>query len=62
MEKERRFCGYTWDDMSRVLDTVCIVEDRVEMTEQEERDYDIAVQCVAAILNRMKDDKPINWD
>lgn len=62
MEEERRFHGYTWDDMNRVLDLVCDIEDRVEMTKHEEQDYDIAIQCVTAILNRMKEDKAICWD
>ena len=48
--------------MSKVLDTVCELEDRIEMTEEEQEDYDIAIQCVTTVLNRMLDDKPIEWD
>ena len=32
------------------------------MTEEEQEDYDIAIQCVTTALNRMLDDKPIEWD
>ena len=62
MENERKFCGYSWDDMNRVLDLICKVEDQVEMTDQETDDYDIAVQCVSQIMNRMQDGGPINFD
>lgn len=62
MQTERKFCGYTWKDMNRVLDTVCEVEDRAGLEGQERKDYDIAVQCVAAVLNRMLDDRPLCWD
>lgn len=61
-EQERKFCGYSWEDMDRVLTVICDVEDRVDMTDQEMNDYDIAVQCVAQVMNRMRDGKPIDWD
>ena len=58
----RRFCGYTWDEMNRVLDLICSVEDHMDLTGQQENDYDIAVQCVALVMNRMKDNRPIIWE
>ena len=58
----RKFCGYTWADMNRVLDLICDVENRTELTKQQENDFDIAIQCVAVVMNRMKVDGPINWD
>ena len=62
MANERKFCGYTWQDMDRVLDLICDIENRTEMTSQQEDDFDIAVQCVALVMNRMKEDRPIAWD
>lgn len=59
---ERTYCGKNHQQMSKVLDTVCELEDRIEMTEEEQEDYDIAIQCVTTVLNRMLDDKPIEWD
>ena len=59
---ERTYCGKNHQQMNKVLDTVCEIEDRIEMTEEEQEDYDIAIQCVTTVLNRMLDDKPIEWD
>lgn len=61
METERTFCGQNWAGMDNVLTTICELEDRIEMTDQEEA-FDIAVQCVSQIMNRMQDGGPINWD
>ena len=62
MANERKFCGYTWQDMDRVLDLICNIENRTEMTSQQEENFDIAVQCVTLVMNRLKDDRPIVWD
>ena len=62
MANERKFCGYTWKDMDRVLDLLCNTEEHIDLTGQQEDDYDIAIQCVTLVMNRMKDDRPIVWD
>ena len=61
---ERKYCGKTWDEMNKVLDTMCDIEDRVELSEDEQDAFDIAIQCVTTVMNRMKCDKPIafEWD
>lgn len=61
-EKEHTYCGKTWDQMNVVLDIVCEVEDRIEMTDEERDAFDIAIQCITTVMNRMKDDSPIEWD
>ena len=49
--------------MNKVLNIMCELEERIpDMTKEEENAYDIAVQCVAQIANRMADGKQINWD
>ena len=62
MTNERKFCGYTWEDMNRVLDLLCNTEDHMDLTDQQAEDFDIAVQCVTLVMNRMKEDRPIVWD
>lgn len=63
---ERKYCGLTWEQMNEVLDTMCNIEDRVEeigWQEVGEQDaFDIAIQCITTVMNRMKDDRPIEWD
>ena len=56
---DRTFCG---EDLDGVIAVVCEGEDKVEMTAQEQNDYDVAVRCVAQIMNRMKDGTPIERD
>lgn len=60
--KEHTYCGKTWEQMNRVLDIVCELEDRIEMTDEEQEAFDIAIQCITTVMNRMKDDSPIEWD
>lgn len=62
MENNRKFCGHTWEDMNRVLNFLCNIEDHMDLTGQQEADFDIAVQCVTLVMNRMKEDMPIVWD
>ena len=54
MEPEKIFCGLNWEEMNNVLDTLCIFEDDILMTDEEEQAMDIAIQCVVSIMNRMK--------
>lgn len=60
---ERKFYGLNRAEMNEVLNVMCDLEERVTfLTQEEEKAYDIAIQCVCQIVNRMADDKPINWD
>lgn len=60
---KRTFYGQNRSQMNKVLNIMCELEERIpDMTKEEENAYDIAVQCVAQIANRMADGKQINWD
>ena len=59
---ERKYCGNTWKQMNDILTTMCEIEDRIELTDEEEDAFDIAIQCVATVMNRMTDNRPIEWD
>ena len=48
--------------MNEVLDIMCKFEDKIEMTNEEEEAFYIAIQCITTVINRMTDDKPIEWD
>lgn len=58
----KTYCGKTWDDMNGILDTMCEIEDRVDLTYDEQDAFDIAIQCVTTVMNRMKDNRPIEFD
>ena len=57
--KARKFCGKDWDGMNKVLDKVCEIEDRLDLSDEEQEAYDIAVQCITTVMNRMGKDIPI---
>ena len=60
---EHKYCGKTWEEMNKVLDKICYLEDQFDgMTKEEIDAFDIAIQCVTTVMNRMKDDRPIAWD
>mgnify|MGYP007133740405 CR=1 FL=1 len=58
----KTYCGYTHDDMNRVLDFMCNIEDQMELDDKQVNDFDVAIQCIATVMNRMVDDRPIEWD
>jgi len=59
---KRKYCGKTWDDMNTILNIMCDIEDRIELSDEQQEAFDIAIQCVTTVMNRMKDDRPIEWD
>lgn len=38
------------------------IEDKRDFTEQQQTAFDISIQCVTEIMNRMDDDKPIAFE
>ncbi len=62
MKKEKTFRGLNWDEMGAVLNTLCGIDNDILFSDEEQKAIDVAVQCVAQIMNRMKDDRPIIWD
>ncbi len=62
-EKENRiYWGKNWEQMNKILDIMCDIEDKYEMNAEERDAFDIAIQCVTTVMNRMKDNRPITWD
>ena len=59
---EHRYCGKTQEEMNGILDRMCMLEDRLELDDEEQEAFDIAIQCVTTVMNRMLDDRPITWD
>ena len=59
---EHKYCGKNWDDMNTVLNIMCDIEDRIELSDEQQEAFDISIQCVTTVLNRMKEDRPIEWD
>ena len=58
----KTFCGYTHEDMDRVLDFMCGVEDSMELNSQQEKDFHVAINCITTVMNRMKVDRPIYFE
>lgn len=54
-EDNKTFCGKTKEQMKSVLYFMCDIEDEIEMDGDEEEMFDVAIQCVTAIINRMDD-------
>lgn len=59
---ERKYCGKNRDEMDKVLSLICEIEDRIELSDDEQDAFDIAIQCVTSVMNCMIDGKPIDWD
>jgi len=58
----KTYCGKTRDEMNDILNFMCELEDKVELTDEEEEKYDVAIQCVATVMNRMIHNRPICFD
>lgn len=62
MATERKYCGRTWEQMNEELDTMCKLEEKLNLTEKEGNAFDVAIQCMTTVMNRMQNNKPIIWD
>ena len=60
--KVRKFCGKNREEMNEILNFMCELESKVNLSEEEWDMYDIAIQCVAVVINRMVDNKLIIFD
>lgn len=60
--EERRYCGKNHDEMMKVLDKMCELEDKIELDDEMQDAFDIAIQCITTVMNRMVLDEPIIWD
>ena len=60
---ERKFHGLTRSQLNTVLNILCELEDKMDNLSAEETNaFNIGIQCVAQIVTRMADKKPITWD
>ena len=59
--EERTFCGLNHAQLREVLDFMCDIEPKCELTDEEENKYDVAIQCISTVLNCMVDDSKIDW-
>ena len=47
------YFGKTREQMNKLLETMCDIEDRTEFSDEEQEAIDIAIQCVATVINQM---------
>ena len=47
------YFGKTREQIDKVLDIMCDIEDRTEFSDEEQGAFDIAVQCITTVMNRM---------
>ena len=59
---ERTFHGKTRAEMNCVLNYICLLRDELQILIDKRDNFDIAIQCVATVTNRMADNKTIEWD
>lgn len=62
MEENRTYCGKTLEQMDSILDIMCDIEDRDYWTDEEQAALDIAIQCITTVMNRMSEDRPIEFE
>ena len=61
--KEHTYCGKNQRQMRDVILTLCEMEDRFDdLTKEQKEAFDIALRCIATVSNRMKEERPIEWD
>lgn len=59
---EKTFHGLNRSQLNQVLNILCDIEDTYEFKDDEQKAFNVAIQCTTQILNRMGDGKQINWD
>ena len=52
---QRRYCGYDYEGMCHLLDTLCILEDDIILTDQEQDAMDVAIQALCDVQRAMVD-------
>lgn len=58
----KTYCGLTGKQMDRVLTKMCEIEDRIDLSNDEQDAFDISIQCVTDIMNKMKDGEQIEFE
>lgn len=50
----KTFCGKTLEQMHKILNTMCDLEDFCDIDSAEQQEaFDIAIQCVTSVINLM---------
>lgn len=57
-----KYCGKTRDQLNEILNFMCDVEDELDLNEDEQDKYDIALRCISTVMNRMLDRQPIDFE
>ena len=57
-----KYCGKTHQEMDEILNTMCDIEEHIFMSKKEEEAFNIAIQCISTVMNRMVDNRPIEFD
>lgn len=52
----------SWSELDDALNTLCILEDDLLLTDYEQNAMDIAIMCVCHVMNSKKDGKIIDLD
>ena len=59
---QKTYCGLNYNQLSNILTTMSVLEDLAEdMTDEQRTAFDVSLQCVTEVMNRMKDGKPIEY-
>lgn len=63
--EERTFCGKSYEEMNKILDTLCnLGNSDTLLTDEEDDAMEIALNCVCTVMNRMIGAKDLAnmWD
>lgn len=62
--KTTTYCGLNHKQLDSVMTIMSKLEDdpRLNLTQSEMEAFDISIQCVTEIMNRMVDKKPIEFE
>ena len=48
------FLGRDWKELNDILNRLCRIEDRTELTKEEQDAFDVGIQCVAHAMNKAR--------
>ena len=55
-------CGLKYKQLDKIAAAMCKMEERHQLNEDEQTALDISIQCITEIMNRMRDNKPIEFE
>lgn len=58
----KTYCGLNQKQLDKIITIMSEIEDKKKLTERQKMAFDISVQCVTEIMNRMQDGKPIEFE